>query len=319
MPTSLDTISDAFMQQVIPTTVEQPVVNSGPKISFPIKKTPYTRPLPHSSTSTEPLTKKARQFSSPTNQQATQHDTTHQGTSTAGKETGHDDLTQQGIEHHDEEMKSPEVDHTISIDPPKAVDTVATTTATLDDHEMTPITQHDQKPKKKPKRPAKTRSKCLLASLFTTTIPDSAVRESYHQPSVNTFVVGQPASGTPARGKKAAGSVSRSKDGSGTSSHSSNEAAVSGEKIEQWYITNKAYLDPKSRRLMVLTKPTTARQVNQLKTMRKHHWECRTEMEHQLRKNIPGTYSLKVARSRIDWERVTPYVTLMIQAVRQPL
>lgn len=317
MLTFLDTTSDAFMQQVIPTTVEQPVVNSGPKISFPIRKTPYTRPLPHSSTSTEPFSKKERQFSKSTNQQAIQHHPNRQGTGTAGKETGHDDLTQQGIKHHDEEMRSPKVDHPISVDPPKAVDTVATTTATSDDHEMTPIAQHDQKPKK-PKRPAKTRSKCLLTSLFTTTIPNSAVRESYHQPSVNTFVVGQPASGTSARGKKAAGSASGSKDRSGTS-QSTNEATVSGEKIEQWYITNKAYLDPESRKLMVLTKPTTARQVNQLKAMRKHHWECRTEMEHQLRKNIPGTYSLKVARGRIDWERVAPYVALMIQAVRQPL
>ncbi|KAK3817382.1 MAG: hypothetical protein J3Q66DRAFT_369228 [Benniella sp.] len=306
---------DAFMQQVIPTTVEQPVAKSGPKISFPIRKTPYARPLPQSDASNEPPTKKPRQFSSSTHQRAIQHDTTHQGTDTAGKETGHDDLNHQRIDHHDEEMIGPEIDHTLSLEPPKAVDTIATTTATSDDHEMRPTTQQDDeksksKPKKKSKRPAKTQSKCLLSFLFTSTISDFA----YQQPSVNTFVVGQPASRTPARGKKAAGPASGQKDRSGTSSHSTNEAAVSGEKVEQWYITNKAYLDPESRRLMVQTKPTTVRQVNQLKTMRKHHWECHTEVVHQLRKNTPGTYSLKIARTRIDWERVEPYVTLMIQA-----
>jgi len=314
------------MQQVIPIVVEQPVVKSGPKISFPIRKTPYARPLPHSNASNESPTKKPRQFSNSTHQRAIQHDTTHQWKDTAGKETEHDGLSHQRIEHHDEEMIGSEVDPTLSIEPPKAVDTIAATTATSDDHEMRPTTQHDdQKPKpkpklkKKPKRPAKTQSKCLLSFLFTSTIPESAVRASYHQPSVNTFVVGQPASRTPTRGKKAAGSASGPKDRSGTSSQSTNEAAASGEKVEQWYITNKAYLDPESRKLMVQTKPTTVRQVNQLKTMRKHHWECHTEVEHQLRKNIPGTYSLKIARTRIDWERVAPYVTLMIQAVSQSL
>ncbi|KAG0003445.1 hypothetical protein BGZ65_001689 [Modicella reniformis] len=59
---------------------------------------------------------------------------------------------------------------------------------------------------------------------------------------------------------------------------------------------------------MVLTKPTTVRQRSQLKTMRKHHWEFRTEIEHQLqlRKNTPTMYSHKIARTQIDWEVLRP-------------
>jgi GTPase SAR1 family protein len=96
---------------------------------------------------------------------------------------------------------------------------------------------------------------------------------------------------------------------------SSNESEAADEKIENWYTTYKARLEPKTRRLMVVTKPTTARHQSQLKIMRKHHWECRTEIEQHLKRHIPTAFSLKIVRSRIDWERVAPYITLMIQAV----
>ncbi|GJJ70556.1 hypothetical protein EMPS_02905 [Entomortierella parvispora] len=98
------------------------------------------------------------------------------------------------------------------------------------------------------------------------------------------------------------------------SSFESNSASISGEKIEQWYITNKAQLDHVSKRLMILKKPTTPRQKFQLKTMRKHHWECKTEVEQLLDRNRPTSFALRVARDRIDWDKFGPYVALMLQA-----
>ncbi|KAG0326417.1 hypothetical protein BGZ99_009558 [Dissophora globulifera] len=98
------------------------------------------------------------------------------------------------------------------------------------------------------------------------------------------------------------------------SHYSTNESGASGDRIEQWYITNKAHLDPKTRRLLVLSKPTTVRQHGQLKVMRKHHWECKTQIERHLRNNLPTVFSLKIARDRIDWRKVAPYVAMMIQA-----
>ncbi|KAG0326419.1 hypothetical protein BGZ99_009560 [Dissophora globulifera] len=100
------------------------------------------------------------------------------------------------------------------------------------------------------------------------------------------------------------------------SHYSTNESGASGDRIEQWYITNKAHLDPKTRRLLVLSKPTTVRQHGQLKVMRKHHWECKTQIERYLRNNVLTVFSLKIARGRIEWRRVVPYAAMMIQAFK---
>ncbi|KAF9401577.1 hypothetical protein BGZ94_005171, partial [Podila epigama] len=93
-----------------------------------------------------------------------------------------------------------------------------------------------------------------------------------------------------------------------------NTTDIAGVKVENWYISNRARLDPKTRRLVVKTQATTARQKHQLKLMRKHHWECGMEIENSLRRLRPTSYSLKIPRQRIDWIEVSSYVALMLQA-----
>ncbi|KAG0338846.1 hypothetical protein BG000_003299 [Podila horticola] len=131
----------------------------------------------------------------------------------------------------------------------------------------------------KPKKAPKPVTKCLLASLFKTTVKlDSAKRTT------------------------------------GKQFTKTNTTDIAGQKVENWYVSNRARLDPKTRRLMVLAKPTTPRQTMQLKAMRKHHWECGEEVKKALRRHRPASYSLRILRDRIDWCKVAPYVALMIQA-----
>ncbi|KAF9939724.1 hypothetical protein BGZ65_009721 [Modicella reniformis] len=306
-----------FMQKVTPTATEQPDVDPGPKIAFSVRKVPYARRLPSPSTY---LTKRENRAST-----LPENEVTRQGSK---KKEEQQKTAQQMIGNHDVEMSGQNTDQINLCTSSTANNRTATTNTTLDDSEMAPLTeQKDQQVKMKPKRSAKTRPECLLASLFTTIIQDSAARERYRQPPVNTFEITNSAS--KAQTSKKAESILRLKVKSRSASkpsapisqfsatstaYSTNEAGASSEKVEQWYITNKAHLDTASRRLMVLTKPKTVHQRSQLKTMRKHHWECRTEIEHQLKMNAPAMYSLKIARTRIDWERVAPYITLMIQA-----
>ncbi|KAI9242038.1 MAG: hypothetical protein BYD32DRAFT_457290 [Podila humilis] len=139
-------------------------------------------------------------------------------------------------------------------------------------------TQNKDITRPKAKKAPKPVSKCLLAALFkTSTKLDSEKR----------------ALGKPIK---------------------TNTTDIAGKKVENWYVSNRARLDFKTRRLMVLAKSTTPRQAMQLKAMRKHHWECGEEVKEGLRRHRPAAYSLKITRDRIDWYKVTPYVTLMIQA-----
>lgn len=141
-------------------------------------------------------------------------------------------------------------------------------------------TQNEDTTRPKPKKIPKPVSKCLLASLFETTVKlDSAKRLP------------------------------------GKQSTKTNTTDIAGQKVENWYVSNRARLDPNTRRLMVLAKPATPRQTMQLKAMRKHHWECGEEVKEALRRHRPASYSLRILRDRIDWCKVAPYVTLMIQAV----
>ncbi|KAG0343992.1 hypothetical protein BG004_004836 [Podila humilis] len=96
--------------------------------------------------------------------------------------------------------------------------------------------------------------------------------------------------------------------------NATNTTAIASNKVENWYISNRATLDPATRRLMILNKPTNARQKLQLKLMRRHHWECGEHVKENIKRHRPTSYSLKIARNKIDWCRVAPYVTLMIQA-----
>lgn len=177
--------------------------------------------------------------------------------------------------------------------------------------------------KPKAKRPPKVHVHRLLSSLFKTAIPSGNVTSNRNTLSTAGYP-GPPTNGQQLRSNaitdRRKGQQRSKKPSFATpSGHginvSSNESEVADEKIENWYTTYKARLEPKTRRLMVMTKPTTARHLSQLKTMRKHHWECRTVIEQQLRRHIPTAFSLKIVRTRIDWERVAPYITLMIQAV----
>jgi len=196
------------------------------------------------------------------------------------------------------------------------------------DVDLQPPTTLDQEEPKKPrkpkaKRPPKVHVHRLLSSLFKTAISSETVAASKDSSSTTGYL-GPAAKGQlrgnaiPNRRKEHQGSKKSpfaTPAGHGTTV-SSNELEVADEKIENWYTTYKARLEPKTRRLMVMTKPTTVRHQSQLKTMRKHHWECRTEIEQQLKRHVPTAFSLKIVRTRIDWERVAPYITLMIQAVR---
>lgn len=140
-------------------------------------------------------------------------------------------------------------------------------------------TKNENTTRPKPTKAPKPVSKCLLASLFKTTVKLDSGKRALEKP-IKT-----------------------------------NTTDIAGKKVENWYVSNRARLDLKTRRLMVLAKPTTPRQAMQLKAMRKHHWECGEEVKEGLRRHKPAAYSLKITRDRIDWCKVAPYVALMIQAV----
>lgn len=176
----------------------------------------------------------------------------------------------------------------------------------------------------RPKKKIKVPSRQLLAALFRTFIsPDQLKQYRKHKSAT-----GDPRKAKHGHSKVSDKSISQSSKYQrpshkmapktalpSSSSFESNSASISGEKVEQWYITNRAHLDPVSKRLMVLKKPATSRQKSQLKTMRRHHWECKTEAEQHLERNPPTSFALKIARDRIDWEKLGPYIALMLQAV----
>ncbi|KAF9570011.1 hypothetical protein EC968_002325 [Mortierella alpina] len=188
------------------------------------------------------------------------------------------------------------------------------------------VQMSNQRPKRKlkPKRPAKAPCKCILAPLFRTTvplrtlsnhntwIPSSPARREPKARQLRTTVKSSSRSALKSKTKQDV--VVRQRSSRTSTAIPSNQVSIESEKIEQWYITNKAHLEPATRRLVVLTKPTTARQKAQIKAMRKHHWECELEVEGHLKRNRPTTFSLKILRDRINWERLAPYITLMIQA-----
>ncbi|KAG0233706.1 hypothetical protein BGW42_007292 [Actinomortierella wolfii] len=94
-----------------------------------------------------------------------------------------------------------------------------------------------------------------------------------------------------------------------------NAATIPSDRIEKWYATYRAELDPKTGRLMMTAgSPDTRGKKLHLKAMRRHHWECKQAVLQALEQTVPKTYSLKIARSRIDWPRVTPYLALALQA-----
>ncbi|KAF9157892.1 hypothetical protein DFQ26_008224 [Actinomortierella ambigua] len=95
----------------------------------------------------------------------------------------------------------------------------------------------------------------------------------------------------------------------------SNTTTVPADRIEQWYVSNRAELEPGSGRLMMTAgSPDTPGKKNQLKVMRRHHWECKQAVLQGLERTVPKTYALKLVRSRINWPRVTPYLGLVLQA-----
>ncbi|KAF9342937.1 hypothetical protein BGX26_006589, partial [Mortierella sp. AD094] len=299
-----------IMQMVTEFVAEQPAVKTGPKVAFSVRMSPYAKPTP---ATVKSQAQKRGGVPGRPDHGSSQHtpSTTVDISSLATGMEG--------------------VDQTVVPAPPADL-----TLITKEDNQDT-APKEQQQPEKvkqkkpKPKRPPKVPSKCLLASLFRTNIPSPEVR-----PAVDTFVIGQLQTRTQTQMQSTNASSnpthkSRSKSKPkptapvATSAFSTNVSEASSEKIEQWYITNKAHLEtvPESmpggggtprRRLMVLNKPTTTRQKSQLKIMRKHHWECRLEVEHNLKRNLPTIFSLKIARTKIDWEKVAPYVTLMIQA-----
>ncbi|KAF9170293.1 hypothetical protein BGX21_005157 [Mortierella sp. AD011] len=302
-----------IMQKVTEFVAEQPAVKTVPKVAFSVRMMPYAKPSP---TAVKPQTQKLRGVTG-----RSDHGSSQRLQSTAGNisnlSTGMDGVDQTVV--HTPSASSADV---ASVSKEDSQDTVP--------KGQQPLERVKQK-KPKPKRPPKAPSKCLLASLFRTNISSPEV-----QSAVDTFVIGQQQTRTkvpiqsinsstnPTR-KSRLRPKSKPTAPVATSAFSTNVSEASSEKIEQWYITNKAHLEnvPESmpggggtprRRLMVLNKPTTARQKSQLKIMRKHHWECRIEVEHNLKRNLPTIFSLKIARTKIDWEKVVSYVTLMIQA-----
>ncbi|KAF9967858.1 hypothetical protein BGZ70_007914 [Mortierella alpina] len=188
--------------------------------------------------------------------------------------------------------------------------------------DITDAQMSSQRPKRKPKpkRPFKATCKCLLAPLFRTTIPLGTL--SKHRTLIpRPANIREPRTRHSRTSAKSTLKPRRKPDASGdqrstqtSTAMPSNQVGVDAEKIEQWYITNKAHLEPATRRLVVLSKPSTVRQKSQLKAMRKHHWECELQVEGHLKRNRPTTYRLKILRNRIDWERLAPYITLMVQA-----
>ncbi|KAG0314284.1 hypothetical protein BGZ97_009435 [Linnemannia gamsii] len=298
-----------IMQQMTPVAPEKPVVKEGPKIAFTVKKTPYARPSTATTSASYSAAPGPRWISHRKQQQGYQQDLPHQ------------DLPKQQ-RNAAEPAPAPPTQYIGQDDleqPPKSTDD-ATEVMDVDLQPPTTLQQEERRKPRKPKakRPPKVHIRCLLSSLFRTTISSDAVVASRSTPSTAGYP-GPPAKGRQPRGEVAAG---RKKDHHGfkkipfaaPATVSSNESEAADEKIENWYTTYKARLEPKTRRLMVVTKPTTARHQSQLKIMRKHHWECRTEIEQHLKRHIPTAFSLKIVRSRIDWERVAPYITLMIQA-----
>ncbi|KAF8929870.1 hypothetical protein BGZ58_008620 [Dissophora ornata] len=310
-----------IMQQITHIVEEQPLtVKSGPKIAFSVRKTPY--PKPSSATFVSAGRKSRQTLPGSVAHSETLQEFTTSKVAGQGEEKGrHDTDLAPSIARRDD------VESTVTMT--KKTPAAASTAMTNESQEVAQL-QEKQRPKTKAKRPAKTPSKCLLASLFRTTIPDAEVLSSRRQYPVNSYEIVQQAIKDKTGSMKSSSKVtskSKPKSESSTkptssklristkmSTYSTNESGASGEKVEQWYITNKARLEPLTRRLIVLSKPTTVRQRGQLKMMRKHHWQCRSEIEQQLKRNMPMAFSLRVVKSRIDWDRITPYITLMIQA-----
>ncbi|KAF9189611.1 hypothetical protein BGZ51_009430 [Haplosporangium sp. Z 767] len=280
-----------IMKQITPVVEEKPAVRTRPKIAFSVKKTPYSKPSSIAPAGTSGY--KSKRLITPQHQE--QRSVMEKNTIAVDRAT--------------QEQLSPYIPTTnVAADVPM---------------QSSEVQKSTKKRKSKPRRPAKETVNYLLASLFQTTIPPEIVSRHHNLLSTSTPVRSIQ---KPLRTKPNSGQKQKSKSTpalhqrpslpavSAAPLFSTNEQSTGVEKVEQWYITNKARLDPKTRRLMVLTKPTTLRQKMQLKAMRKHHWECGTEIERQLKRNIPTAFSLKITRSRIDWDKIAPYVALMIQA-----
>ncbi|KAF8948755.1 hypothetical protein BGZ47_002728 [Haplosporangium gracile] len=303
-----------IMQQMTPVVSEKPVVKEGPKIAFTVKKTPYSRPLTaltSASSSAAPNLKRIphQKQQGPLQDLQRQELPKQQRNST---ELGSVPLTQHvGQDVVEQTLKSKDG---------------ATKAMDVDLQPSTTLSQEEPKKPRKPKakRPPKVHVHRLLSSLFKTTISSDVITASRSTPSTTTGYPGPSVKGRKIRdnttaNRKQGHQGSRKLPFATTGAHgttvSSNELEAADEKIENWYTTYKAHLEPKTRRLMVMTKPTTARHQSQLKAMRKHHWECQIEIEQQLKRHVPTAFSLKIVRTRIHWERVAPYITLMIQAV----
>ncbi|KAF9548662.1 hypothetical protein EC957_005901 [Mortierella hygrophila] len=302
-----------IMQQVTSVAPEKPVVKEGPRIAFTVKKTPYARPSTAATSASSPTASDLKRISHLQLQQGSHQVLQRQVLPKQQRNT-----TELGSAPHTQQVGQVVAEH-----PLKSKDGA---TEAMDVDLQPPTTLNQGKPKKprkpKAKRPPMAPVHRLLSSLFKTTITPETVAASRNSPTTS----GYPGPSTKGRQLRGNTTVNRRKDDQGSKKSSfaipaghwttvsSNELEVADEKIENWYTTYKARLEPKTRRLMVMTKPTTARHQSQLKTMRKHHWECRTEIEQQLRRHVPTAFSLKIVRTRIDWERIAPYVTLMIQA-----
>ncbi|KAG0380852.1 hypothetical protein BGX24_004062 [Mortierella sp. AD032] len=281
------------MQKMTPAVIEKPVVKEGPKIAFTVKKTPYVRPSTATTSTNLPNTRnlkriphqlqKVSHLGSPHPEPPTQQHNTTVSTSILFAKGTRQNVVGRPVESKEDGAGAMDVDS----QPPPAQIQVET-----------------KKPRKpKTKRPPKVHFHCLLSSLFKTTISSEAVAASRSTPST----AGYPAPPTKGRqpysnAKKMENHQSRKPPPFATptntayfSTISSNESEAADEKIENWYITYKAHLEPETRRLMVISKPTTMRHQSQLKTMRKHHWECKTEIEQQLKRNVPTAFSLKIA------------------------
>ncbi|KAK3845643.1 MAG: hypothetical protein J3R72DRAFT_472149 [Linnemannia gamsii] len=301
-----------IMQQMTAAVIEKPVVKEGPKIAFTVKKTPYARPSAATTSTNLPNTWNLKQIPHPQQQVSnlgsphpeppTQQHNTTASTSILFTKGTRQNVVGRPVESKEDGAGAMDVDS----QPPPAQIQVET-----------------KKPRKpKTKRPPKVHFHCLLSSLFKTTISSEAGAASRSTPSTAGYPVPPTKGRQPySNGKKMENHGFRKPPPSATptntahfSTISSNDSEAADEKIENWYITYKAHLEPETRRLMVISKPTTMRHQSQLKTMRKHHWECKTEIEQQLKRNVPTAFSLKIVRSRINWERIAPYLTLMIQA-----
>ncbi|KAF9124750.1 hypothetical protein BGW39_007932 [Mortierella sp. 14UC] len=296
-----------IMQQMTPAAIEKPVVKEGPRIAFTVKRSPYARPptattFTGSSNTRNPKRmphqqQQAAHLESPHQEPPNQQRNTTEPTSAPFTVDITQDVAGRSVEFKEGDSDAMDVD---SQPPPLLAQRQA----------------EAKKPRKpKAKRPIKVYVHRLLSSLFKTTISSDAASSS--QSVLSTIGYPMP----PTKGRQPRSNANKKEHpGSRKASFAtpttlnSNESQAADEKIENWYITYKAHLEPKTRRLMVMTKPTTMRQQGQLKTMRKHHWECKTEIEQQLKRHVPTAFSLKIVRTRIDWERVAPYITLMIQA-----